>query len=105
MARNADDIRDDLERQVAELKREIARIGKSLSARTSDAMEDAGEVYEEGRHRARRAVRQVREQSHVAADIARENPGTTLTVLATVGLLGLAAGLSLGSICASGERR
>lgn len=102
MAKAADDIRESLQQQVSTLTNEIARISKALASDSAEAFDDA---YEEGRGRARAAARQVRDQAHVAADVARENPGTTATVLATVGLLGAVAGLAIASACASDRRR
>ncbi len=105
MADAADDVRADLEKQIAELKKEMSKISKAFSARVSGAAEDADEVIEGGRARARHAVAQVREQANVAAGAMRDNPGTTATVLSTVGLLGLAAGFVLGGLCAADRSR
>ena len=104
MADAADDVRASLEKQIVDLKTEVARLGKALSARAADAMEDAGDALEEGKGRARRTVAQVRDQANAAAHTMRANPGTTATVLPTIGLLGLAAGFLLGGI-GSGLRR
>ncbi|MFE3836440.1 hypothetical protein [Pseudogemmobacter sonorensis] len=104
MADAVDDVRANLEKQIADLKKEMTKISKSLASRASDAMEDAEEALEEGKGRARQAVAHVRDQAHVTAGAMRDNPGTTATVLSTVGLIGLAAGLVLSSVL-SGERR
>lgn len=104
MADIANDMRADLEKQIADLKKEMTRMGKTLAARASDAGDDAQGAYEEGKERARQAVAQVRDQAHVAVGAMRENPGTAATVLTTVGLLGLATGFVLGSLCTSDHR-
>ncbi|NPD17404.1 hypothetical protein HOY34_19650 [Xinfangfangia sp. D13-10-4-6] len=108
MADSEDDIRANLEKQITDLKKEISKISKSLASRASEAVDDAEEAFEEGkgraRHAARHAVAQVRDQAHVAVGAMRDNPGTTATVLSTVGLLGLAAGLLLSGAL-SGDRR
>ena len=104
MADAADEIRANLEKQIADLKKEMAKIGKSLASRASDAMDDAEEAFEDGKSRARHAVAQVRDQAHVAVGAMRDNPGTTATVLSTVGLLVLVAGLLLSGVL-SGDRR
>ncbi|PIP00192.1 conserved hypothetical protein [uncultured Pleomorphomonas sp.] len=98
MADAAYEIRANLEKQIADLKKEMSHINKLLSSRASDAMEDAQEAFEDGKGRARHAVAQVREQANVAVGAMRDNPGTAATILSTVGLLGLAAGLVLGGI-------
>ena len=105
MADTAEDVRAHLEKQVAELKKEMSRISKSLAARASDALDEAEDAYEDTRGRARQAARHLRDQAHVAADVARENPGTTATVLTTVGLLGLLAGVVIGGMFAGNGRR
>ncbi len=104
MSDAADDVRANLEKQIADLKKEMNRISKSLSSRASDALDDASDVVEAGKGRAREAIGQVREQAHYAVGAMRENPGTTATVLSTVGLLGLAAGFMIGGLV-SGDRR
>lgn len=102
MVNNADDMRANLEKQIEDMKKEISKISKSLAAQGWDVMDDAEEAFEQGKGRARQAARQVGDRAYAAADIARENPGTTAMVLSTVGLLGLTAGLALGGIFASG---
>ena len=104
MADAANDIRADLEEQIADLKKEMSKISKSLASRASDAMEDAEEMFEDGKGRAGQAVARVRDQASAAVGAMRENPGTTATVLSTVGLLGLAAGMLLSGVL-SGDRR
>jgi len=103
MADAANDIRDDLEKQIANLKKEMSKISKSLASRASDAMDDAEDMFEDGKGRARQAVDRVRDQASVTVGAMRENPGTTATVLSTVGLLGLAAGMLLSGVL-SGDR-
>lgn len=103
MADATDEMRANFEKQIADLKREMSKISKSLSSRASDAMDDAEDMIEEGKGRARQAVNQVRDQAHVAVGAMRENPGTTATVLVTVGLLGFTAGFMLGGL-RSGDR-
>ena len=104
MADAANDIRANLEKQIADLKKEMSKISKSLASRASDAMDDAEEAFEDSKGRARQAVAHVRDQAHVAVGAMRDNPGTTATVLSTVGLLGLAAGMLLSGVL-SGDRR
>ncbi|MCB5412029.1 hypothetical protein [Pseudogemmobacter faecipullorum] len=96
MPDTAEDFRAGLEKQIADLKKEISRMGKTASSRAAGAMEEAEDLYTEGRGRAREVATQMRDQAQVAVGAMRENPGTTATVLTTVGLLGLAAGLVLG---------
>lgn len=102
---NAYEIRANLEKQVADLMREVLHINKLLSSRASDAMEDAQGVLKDGKGRARHAVAQVRDQAHVAVGAMRDNPGTTATILSTVGVLGVVAGFVLAGIFFENRRR
>ncbi|MCL4067482.1 hypothetical protein M3484_12965 [Pseudomonas sp. GX19020] len=105
MAEAADDIRANLEKQITDLKKEVSRMSKSLASRASDAMDDAEDAFEEGKGRARQVASQVREQASLTVGAMRENPGTTATVLTSVGLMGVAAGFVLAGLCASDRRR
>lgn len=102
---NTYEIRANLEKQVADLMKEVLHINKLLSSRASGAMEDAQDVFEDGKGRARHAVAQVREQANVAVGAMRDNPGTTATILSTVGILGVVAGLVLAGIVFENRRR
>ncbi|MBJ2149777.1 hypothetical protein [Paracoccus sp. IB05] len=104
MADAFEDIRTSLEKQIGDLKTEMARISKSLASHASDAVQEAEDAYETGKGRARAVASRVRDQAHVAADVARENPVTTSTVLVGVGLLGIAMGYLLSG-SADGNRR
>lgn len=105
MADMIEEMRETLEDQIAELKTEMSRISQSIAAGATETMDEAADIYEEGRGRARKAARQLGDQAHLAADVARENPATAATVLSTVALLGLVAGLMLGGMFAGGGRR
>lgn len=105
MADTSDDIRASLEKQIGDLKKDIAKMSKSLSARASDAYESAEDAFSDVKGQATQVGTQLRRQASVAADVARENPATTATVLTTVGVLGLAAGLLLGGAFSSSSRR
>ncbi len=105
MADIADNTRAEFEKQIADLRKEMDKIGKSIAAQASDAADDAEDVYDDMKGRASKVARRVRRQGHLAADVARENPGTTATVLSTVGLFGLAIGLVLGGLFAGNGRR
>lgn len=96
----ADDIRSDLEQQVSELRKEMEKISKSLSARVSDAVDQAGSVKEEAHQHAAGLVNRVRDQAHAVSDAAREHPGTALTLATSIGMMGLAVGVVIGALCA-----
>lgn len=104
MADTAETIRAELEKQIAELKNDIGTVTKRLASRASGAMDDAEDMYEDGRARAAGMARQVRHQAHAVTDAARENPGTAATVATSIGLLGFVAGLVIGAMISTSPR-
>ncbi|QKD06459.1 hypothetical protein [Mesorhizobium loti] len=95
-----DDIQKTLEKQIAELRKEITKINKSISARGAELLDDASEqasdFYDSAAARASRTAQQLRSQAQAVSDVARENPGTTTAVVGVIGLLGFLAGLAIG---------
>jgi len=95
-----DDIQKTLEKQIAELRKEITKINKSISARGAEMLDDASEqasdFYETAAARASRTTQQLRSQAQAVSEVARENPGTTTAVVGVIGLLGFLAGLAIG---------
>ena len=104
MARYANDTRADLERQLADLKAQVARMSASVSNRASEAYERAEDTYGELRSGVRSAAGHVRDTAQGAVQLARENPATTATALSAAGLLGVALGVLVGSMCARDDR-
>ncbi|TPM34925.1 hypothetical protein [Mesorhizobium sp. B2-3-5] len=106
---NIDDIQKTLEKQIAELRREITKINKSISARGAEMLDDASEqasdFYETAAARASRTAQQLRSQAQAVSDVARENPGTTTAVVGMIGLLGFLAGLAVGQSMNDTSRR
>ncbi|MER9581542.1 hypothetical protein NKJ01_06155 [Mesorhizobium sp. M0276] len=92
------DVQKTLEKQIAELRKEITKINKSISARgtemLNDASEQASEFYDTTR--GSRTAQQLRTHAHAVSEVARENPGTTTAVVGVIGLLGFMAGFAIG---------
>ena len=107
-APRADDIRKEMEKQIADLKREVSQLGKSLSERTEAVYEElrgsAGGAYKAASRSADRASQQVRQQANVMSEVMRENPGTAATVLSSAGLLGFVLGILAGHLLSSNEQ-
>lgn len=95
------DLRDEMTRQIVDLKKEVSKVSESLKSRASDAADEAGDMIDAGR----KHVRQVQGQAQLALDAARDNPGTATAVLCAAGLLGVAVGVVLGGMFASESRR
>jgi cell division septum initiation protein DivIVA len=106
---NVDDIQKAMEKQIAELRKEITKINKSISARGAEMLDDASEqasdFYETASARASRTAQQLRSQAQVVSEAARENPGTTTAVVGVIGLLGFLAGLAIGQSMNDTSRR
>ena len=86
---SANDMRKTVHRQIADLQDQIKGLRSSLSDQGSD-------LYDEADARARDAMKQVRLQAHYLGDVARENPGTTATVLSVTALVCLGLGYLAG---------
>lgn len=101
MADNAsDNLRAEFEKQIADLKSEIAALNKSLSESASYAADKVEGVFESTRDTARGAAKQVRQQAHLVSDAMRENPGTAATVLSSAGIIGFIIGVAAGCVIA-----
>lgn len=105
---NIDDIQKTLENQIADLRKEITKINKSISARGAEMLDDAGEqaseLYDTAASRASRTAQQLRSQAQAVSEVARENPGTTALV-GVIGLLGFLAGFAIGQSTNDTSRR
>ncbi len=75
---------DDLEQQIAELKRELGNLRAALAGRAQDVVGGAAE-------QASRAAQGLRTQ----AGIVRDNPGTVSTAFIIGGIVGLLCGLTM----------
>lgn len=96
---NGTDIQAALEGQLAELRRELAKLNKSLAAHGTEAFDDAlghaDDTYRAASATAAKAMRHLRSQAHSVSETARENPRATTAVVAVVGVLALLAGMAL----------
>jgi hypothetical protein len=74
MADVANDVRANIKEQIAGPRKKMAKISKFVAARTSDAMDDAEEAFEDTRGRATQVARHVRHQAQVTPTV-RERDG------------------------------
>lgn len=98
------DVRDTLEAQITELRKEMERISRSLQEGASDAVSDARHTLEGARARVNGAARTAGRQAHVVSDVIGENPGTAAAVLSSAGVMGILIGLAAGYLLAGGGR-
>lgn len=84
-----------IEKQVAQLKREIAKINKTLADRAEEAVETAGGWYEDASDRASRAAQQLRTQAHTVSETVKDNPGTISSAMLLGGIIGVLVGWAI----------
>jgi len=104
---NPEEIKKALEKQIADLRKEMSEISKTLSERGAElydsARGQAEETMDEASQKARRAMRQLRTTGGAVSELARENPATATTIVVLSGLVGFLLGLAVAS--ATAERR
>lgn len=83
-----------LERQVAQLKREINRINKTLADRAEEAAEEASGWYDGASERASKATRALRTQAHSVSEVVKGNPGTVSSAMVLGALIGFVLGMA-----------
>ncbi|WP_027154669.1 hypothetical protein [Mesorhizobium sp. WSM2561] len=90
-----------LEKQVAQLKREINKINRTLAEHAEEVVEEATGWYEGAADSVSRTTQALRKRASTASDIAQENPGTVSSAF----MLGAAVGLLLGLVLVAGDQR
>lgn len=90
MADNADNTRQIMEEQIAELRQQIETLSQSLKQRSEEAAEEA-------RTRLNRAASTIKQQGHATVSAIRENPGTATTILSSAGIAGFILGFLVAS--------
>ncbi|WP_378949771.1 hypothetical protein [Mesorhizobium sp. ANAO-SY3R2] len=106
---NAENIQKAFEKQISELRREIAKINRSIAERGGEMLDEAklvaGDAYQTASTRAARAARQLRTQAHSVSEVAKEHPRTTTALLGMVGVLGFLLGIAVARAANQSERR
>lgn len=101
----ADDIQEAMKKQIAELRREMNKINKSLAARAEEVSEEAASWVSSASDSASRAAQQLRNKAQTVSEAVQENPGTVSSALVLGGILGFAIGLLAGQASSSHDRR
>lgn len=83
------DIRKSVNRQIGELQDQIHSLRASLSSQGAD-------LYDVADERAHAALKEVRRHANHLGNVARENPGTTATVISVTALVCLGLGYLAG---------
>ncbi|MER8439144.1 hypothetical protein NKH36_20890 [Mesorhizobium sp. M1312] len=90
-----------LEKQVAQLKREINKINRTLAERAEEVVEEATGWYDGAADSVSRTTQALRKRASTASGVVQENPGTTSAAF----MLGAAVGLLLGLVLVAGDQR
>ncbi|UVK37618.1 hypothetical protein LHFGNBLO_004681 [Mesorhizobium sp. AR10] len=91
----SDDAQEAMKKQIAELRREITKINRTLAERAEEAAETAQGWYESAADKASRATQQLRSQAHTVSDTVQQNPGTISSALVLGGMLGILLGIAI----------
>jgi ElaB/YqjD/DUF883 family membrane-anchored ribosome-binding protein len=106
---STEEIRKEFDKQLADLRKEIGTLSRSIAAVSSEAYERtrdvASDALDKAKGQARGSLQQAREQTQLVADAVKENPGTAATVLSSAGILGFVLGLVVGATFSSSSRR
>lgn len=106
---NIEALQKSLEKQISELRREIAKVSKSVAVHSDqligDARNLATEALEAAAMRAAGATRQLRTQARVVSEVAKENPRTTTAVIGLAGCIGFLIGVAVATSLRSDSRR
>jgi hypothetical protein len=94
-----------LEKQVAQLKREINKINRTLAERAEEVVEEATGWYDSVADRASHTTQALRNTASTVSGVVQENPGTVSSAFILGGILGWAVGLLLGLALAAGDQR
>ncbi|ANT49386.1 hypothetical protein [Mesorhizobium amorphae] len=86
-----------LEKQVAQLKREIGKINRTLAERAEEAVEEANGWYDSATERASRTAQALRSRAQSVSGVVHDNPGTVSSAFILGGAAGLLLGLALGA--------
>lgn len=84
-----------LEKQVAQLRREVSRINRALSDRAEETAEQVAGWYDGASGRASRATQALRARAHTVSEAVKDNPGTVSSAVVLGGLIGFALGLAV----------
>ena len=101
----AQDAQQALEKQVAQLKREIIKINKSIAQRAEAAGDQMNGWYDAASDRASEAAQSLRSQAQSVSDVVKDNPGTLSSAMLLGGLIGFALGYVVAQSEASTQRQ
>ena len=102
--KTAENVTEALEKQIAELKRQVGRINKTLSEQASEAAEGAKEWYDDASSKASKAASALRTQAQTVSEVAQENPVTVSAAALAIGFVGFMIGFACGQSTSNSHR-
>lgn len=102
---NAGDVQEAMKKQIAELRREMNKINKTLAERAEEVSEQAAGWYDSASDSASRAASQLRAKAQTVSETVQENPGTVSTAMALGGAIGFVLGMLVAQSSGSSSRR
>lgn len=93
-----------LEKQVAQIRREIGKINKVLAERAEEAVDEVTGWYSGASDRAANATQALRSQAQSVSETVKENPGTISTAMLVGGLIGFVLGFAIGQAYGDKQR-
>jgi chromosome segregation ATPase len=102
--KTTEEMNEAMEKQVAELKRQIEKINEKLSEQAAQAAETAKGWYDSASSKASNAASALRTQAQTVSEVAQENPVTISTAALAIGFVGFMIGFAVGQ-SSSGSHR
>jgi chromosome segregation ATPase len=102
--KTVEDAAEGLEKQIAELKRQVGRINKTLSEQAAEAAEEAKGWYDSATSKASKAASSLRTQAQTVSEVAQENPVTISTAALAIGFVGFMIGFACGQSTSNSHR-
>lgn len=92
---NQHEAQEALEKQVAQMRREIAKINRVLTERAEEAAASAAGWLDSASDRASKATQALRSQAQTVSETVRTNPGTISSAMIVGGVVGFVLGCIL----------
>jgi TolA-binding protein len=86
-----------MQKQIAQMRREISSLKRSLADQAEEVVEDAEGWFDTATEGASRAAQSLRSKAQTVSGAVQDNPVTISTALVVGGIIGLLAGMALGT--------
>ena len=90
-----DNAMETMQKQIAQLRREISSLKKSLTEQAREVVEDTEGWLDTASEGATRATQALRTKAQTVSGVVHDNPGTVSAALLVGGIIGLLVGMAL----------